>query len=81
MADLFMQLCCDGCVHFENLQISVYCDPERRSAITIRLKNLTDRPMEGDGGKELITEQCKSVNQFLRDCIRSWQDTMTKHRK
>lgn len=80
MATLYQQLHTDGCVHFDDLLIFVYCDPERKSAITIRLRNLSERPMEGDKGGS-ITDQCKSVITFLQGCIESWRTIMEMYRE
>ena len=61
MATLYQQLRTDGCIHFDDLLIYIDCDPKRKSAISVRLRNLVDKPMEGDEGGSIL-EQCNSIN-------------------
>ena len=80
MAKSYQELCTDGCVHFDDLLIFVYCDPEREKALTVRLRSMLDEPMDGDAG-EVVVNQCEKFNGYLQHCINSWQMIMAKHRK
>jgi len=68
-----------GCIQFQNMTVTVYCNPDPNSklAVSVNLRSI-DEKFEGYGDVE---NQALCLHNFFKNCIQSWTRKMQACRR
>ena len=80
LARVFIDLRREGCVQFENMYITVYCDPAHDPGVEISFRSL-GKALMGVKESKTALEHCLDIYVYLKDCVKMWREMTTDIRR
>ena len=81
LARAYIDIKREGCVQFDDMLITVHCNPKHDVAVEVRLKSMK-KGLYGQNKdtKDAITH-CQDIYRHLRECMEMWEQTMNIKRR